>query len=182
MRIERVTGPARSRGTTPPRRAVTGPVPKVSRHDEPDPSGPSARRDSRPINPVVWLACSICASGVLFAFFLLGDKGLLQERRHIQRVADLQAEVSSLYQESERLEADVSSLKNDPAAAEKIAREELNLVRPGDVVLILPKGWQEQAERAARLGGDAPATPSPAPPAAAAAAQSPAPSPAPPTR
>ena len=118
------------------------------------------------MRPALWLLISVGASGALFAFFLLGGQGLLQERRHLQRVADLQAEVSSLYTESERLEAEVASLQKDPAAAEKIAREELNLVRPGDVVLILPKGWHERAIRSARPKGGAttpPAPPAPAP-------------------
>ncbi len=167
MRIEKVRGPARVRGASAPRRVVTGPVPEVTRRDEPGSSGPSARRDPTPMNPVFWLLVSVGASAALFAFFLLGGQGLLQERRNRQRVADLQAEVASLYAQSERLDAEVASLKNDPAAAERIAREELNLVRPGDVVLILPKGWQEKAARSSRPKGGEPAPPAPAVPAPA---------------
>ena len=43
-----------------------------------------------------------------------------------------------------------------PKAVEKTARETLNLVKPGEVVLILPEGWQ------ARVKAPEPPAPSPA--------------------
>lgn len=173
MRIEKVQGPVRKRAAGPARRPA--PVPEVTRRGEPGTQGSAAKRDAGPVRPGVALIFSLGASAALFAFFLLSDKGLLQERRHRQRVAELQTEVAALFQENEKLEGEVTSLRTDPAAAEKVAREELNLVRPGDVVLILPKGWQEQAAKSAQpaptakpasqapLGSSPAPSPSPAP-------------------
>lgn len=93
-----------------------------------------------------YAAVSLSLSVLLSGFFLLGDRGFLEVRRQKQRLAELQAEVSALAAENEQLEADVARLKVDPAAVEKIAREELNFVRPGEVVLILPPGWQERVK------------------------------------
>ena len=42
------------------------------------------------------------------------------------------------------LEKEVARLTKEPAAVEKIAREDLSLVAPGDVVLVLPPGFEEK--------------------------------------
>ena len=57
----------------------------------------------------------------------------------------------------------MARLRTDPAAAEKIAREELNFVRPGDVVLVLPKGWTDKAaaQQATRKAAEKGATAAP---------------------
>ncbi|MDL1952272.1 septum formation initiator family protein, partial [Acidobacteria bacterium ACD] len=84
----------------------------------------------------------------------------LEVRRQRQRLAELQSEISALAAENEQLEAEVSRLEKDPAAVEKIAREELNFVRPGDVVLVLPPGWEGRVKGPPPGGA---ATPAPAP-------------------
>lgn len=105
---------------------------------------PAARREPKPVSVWSFLAGSLVVSALLFAFFLLGDRGLWDLRRQKQRLSALQTEVSSLAAENTRLEEEVSRLRNDPNASEKIAREELNFVRPGDVVLVLPPGFEEK--------------------------------------
>ncbi len=146
MRFERIPGPGRP---APRRSAPRRPrPPEITRAAEGAPSsGPAARRDRAPVKLSSYAAVSITVSVLLFGFFLLGDRGFLEVRRQRQRLAALQAEVSSLAAEDEALEAEVSRLKADPAAAEKIAREELNFVRPGDVVLVLPDGWRDRVSR-----------------------------------
>ncbi len=72
----------------------------------------------------------------------------------------MQAEVAKLDADNRKLEAEVKALKTDPKAVEKTARETLNLVKPGEIVLILPEGWQARVK-----------PPEPAAPAAATAAQ-----------
>ena len=59
------------------------------------------------------------------------------------------------------LEEEVVALKTDPKAVEKIARETLNLVKPGEVVLLLPDGWQTRVKPPGPPA--APAAPAPAP-------------------
>lgn len=93
-----------------------------------------------------YAAVSLSLSVLLLGFFLLGDRGFLEVRRQRQRLAELQAEISALAAENEQLDSEVARLKDDPAAVEKIAREELNFVRPGDVVLVLPPGWEDRVK------------------------------------
>ena len=64
-------------------------------------------------------------------------------------------EVRTLEAENERLSRAISALQDDPAVIERIAREELGLVRPGERVLRFP--------RSARPGEPAPALPAPPP-------------------
>jgi cell division protein FtsB len=54
--------------------------------------------------------------------------------------------VAVLDAENRKLEAEVAALRNDPKAAEKVAREKLNLVRPGEVVIMLPEGWKTRVK------------------------------------
>ena len=158
MRFQRIGGPARQPAKkAPPRRPS---LPEITRAAEEPPRATAARRDRGPVKVSSYAAVSVTLSVLLFGFFLLGDRGVLEVRRQHARLAELQAEVSALAAENEQLEREVARLKSDPSAVEKIAREELNFVKPGDVVLVLPPGWRE------KVGVPAPtATPEPTAPA-----------------
>ena len=146
MRFERIQGPRRlgGRRSAAPR---PGPAPPeiTTPTDRRPVQKPAARREPKQVSVWSFLAASLVLSMLLFGFFLLGDRGLWDLRRQRERLANLLGEVSSLAAENARLEEEVARLRNDPVASEKIAREELNFVRPGDVVLVLPKGWTEKA-------------------------------------
>lgn len=86
---------------------------------------------------------SLLFSPLLFAYFLVGDRGFLEVRRQREKLKTLQAEVAALDAANRKLADDVEGLQKDPAAIEKVAREELGLVAPGDVVVVLPPGWKE---------------------------------------
>jgi cell division protein FtsB len=101
------------------------------------------------------IVVSALLSALVFGIFLVSDRGLLQVRKQRVQLARAQDEVAQLEAGNKRLEAEVAALKSDPNALEKVAREELNLVKPGDVVLILPDGWEKRVKPAA------PPTPSP---------------------
>ena len=124
-------------------RAITSPPPSA---------GPSARPDARRISPSSTFMVSFLFSALVFGFFLVSDRGFLQVRRQRIQLARMQAEVSALDADNRRLEASVAALNNDPRAVEKIAREKLNLVRPGEVVLILPEGWRARVRPAPARG------------------------------
>jgi cell division protein FtsB len=66
--------------------------------------------------------------------FLLGEQGLLKIYRLHKSYKALVTEVVSLQEENERLHYEIEQLKRAPFQTEKTAREELGLVRPGDVV------------------------------------------------
>lgn len=74
----------------------------------------------------------------------MSDNGFLAVRKKRSQLAELQAEVTGLASQNQKLEEEITALKSDPAAVERIARESLNLVAKGDVVLVLPAGWQDK--------------------------------------
>lgn len=85
----------------------------------------------------VWFVAGVLLVLVLVALF--GDKGVLQLWRLRGEVDTLHREVQVLEAENERLSRAVAELRDDPAVIERIAREELGLVRPGERVLRFPK-------------------------------------------
>jgi len=103
---------------------------------------PGARPDPRHVSPASYVMVSLLFSALVFGFFLVSEKGLLQVRRQRVELATAQAEVAKLYADNEKMDAEVQALRNDPKAVEKIARETLNLVKPGEIVLVLPEGWR----------------------------------------
>lgn len=87
---------------------------------------------------------------------VFGTHGLLAMRRAQKEAARVQLEINQINQENRRLQENVKALKTDPAAIERIAREEMGLARPGEYIFKIP----------AKPGG-APALVSPAPDSAA---------------
>lgn len=104
----------------------------------------AARPEGHHVQPASYVVLSILFSILLFAFFAVNDRGFLQMRRQRVQLVKAQANVSDLDKENRRLEEEIARLKSDPNAVEKIAREELNLVKPGEVVLVLPQGWERR--------------------------------------
>jgi cell division protein FtsB len=68
---------------------------------------------------------------------LFGDRGLLQLVSQRERRDALAREIEQLKTDNARLAADIRALRQDPAAIERIAREELGLARPGETVFII---------------------------------------------
>ena len=128
----------------PGRREDPRPLPEL-RPDTPSPAA-GARPDARHGRPASYVAISLLFSLIVFGYFLLSPSGLLKVRKQRIQLAAMQADVEKQYAENRRLEEEVVALKTDPKAVEKIARETLNLVKPGDVVLLLPEGWQARVK------------------------------------
>jgi cell division protein FtsL len=80
--------------------------------------------------------------GVLTVAMLLlaifNDKGALQVRSQSQKLSTLEAEIKKLENENKQLTDEIQALRSDPATIEKFAREELKLVKPGEIVLVAP--------------------------------------------
>ena len=68
---------------------------------------------------------------------LFGDRGILQLVDQKERAAKLAQELEDLRTENLRLAAQIQSLRTDPRAIERLAREELGLVRPGETVFLI---------------------------------------------
>jgi cell division protein FtsB len=73
-----------------------------------------------------------------------GPNGLFTYQKKRAEYRKLEKEVQQLQVENERLAKRIESLKSDPNAIEKEAREQLRYARPGEVVYTLPNQPQSQ--------------------------------------
>jgi cell division protein FtsB len=73
---------------------------------------------------------------VLVVDALIGEKGLLESMRARRHYREVTASLDTLRRANARLRDEVRRLKEDPATIESVAREELGLIRPGEVVFI----------------------------------------------
>jgi cell division protein FtsB len=69
---------------------------------------------------------------------VFGAHGFLAMWRTQQEMKRLEGEVARLDKENSALSSQVSSLKTDPKAIERIAREEMGLARPGEMIFKMP--------------------------------------------
>jgi cell division protein FtsB len=69
---------------------------------------------------------------------VFGTHGVLAMRRAENEAARVKREIEQIDTENRRLEDNVKSLKSDPEAIERIAREEMGLARPGEYIFKLP--------------------------------------------
>ena len=69
---------------------------------------------------------------------VVGGNGLLRAFTMKQEVEALEREIGALREEAQSLARKAEALRTDPAAVEKLAREELGYVRPGERVLKFP--------------------------------------------
>ena len=74
---------------------------------------------------------------VLVIDALIGEKGLVQSMRARRQYEEVAASLEALRRENASLRDQVRRLNEDPSTIEGLAREELGLIRPGEVVFIL---------------------------------------------
>jgi len=74
---------------------------------------------------------------VLVVDALVGNRGLLETMRARRQYAQLAADLARTRRENARLREDIRRLLEDPNAIESVAREQLGLIRDGEVVFIL---------------------------------------------
>jgi cell division protein FtsB len=65
---------------------------------------------------------------------VFGTHGVLAMRRSQKEAQEIRKDISRLDEENQRSQARVKELKSDPAAIEKIVREEMKRARPGEVI------------------------------------------------
>jgi cell division protein FtsB len=76
----------------------------------------------------------LCFLGLLLLVSLLGDRGLLQLYDMGRVKAHLEQEIEALTHENAVLRQEVEAMRHHPSHAEEIARRDLGLVRPGEIV------------------------------------------------
>lgn len=92
--------------------------------------------------PPVWRTRALNAvlgfvTFVLVVDALFGNRGLLETMRARRQFAELAADLARKREENERLRSDIRRYREDPSAIESLAREELGLMRDGEVVFIV---------------------------------------------
>jgi len=65
---------------------------------------------------------------------IFGTHGVLAMRRTQQQADQIRREINQLDEENRKLQDRVKALKSDPATIERIARQEMHLSRPGELV------------------------------------------------
>jgi cell division protein FtsB len=101
------------------------------------------RRDRQSISQK---SLMIRAGTVVFGLLTLGmmvltlvsDRGLLEVRRKAERLAGLESQIAQLEIENAALIEEIQTLRTDPGEIERRAREDLQMVRPGEVILVVP--------------------------------------------
>ena len=82
----------------------------------------------------LWLPATLVLYGLLALSTLVGQRGLLHLWELRQEQCALEADVIALLRENEDLRDRITRLQTDDEFLEKVAREELNFVRKGELV------------------------------------------------
>ncbi len=90
--------------------------------------------------PMTAFLVSLAVSSVLMGVLLLSDRRVLELRRARMEVQTLDRQIAEKRAENEQIRAAIESASRHEFPAEKVAREELHLVQPDDVVLFYPPG------------------------------------------
>ncbi len=85
--------------------------------------------------PIAILALAVVGVPTL----VLQPEGLPRMRGLEKELAGVSAENEALRREVGKLRADVKELRDDPAAVERIARDQLGLVRKSEIVVQFPR-------------------------------------------
>lgn len=90
--------------------------------------------------PMTAFLVSLAISSVLMGVLLLSDRRVLELRRARTEVQTLDRQIADRRKENEALKVAIDAANKHELPAERIAREELHLVAPDEVVLLYPPG------------------------------------------
>jgi cell division protein FtsB len=110
----------------------------------PESPEPLRRRSRTPVaaSPSPWRSRALqyglaLVAVILVVDALVGEKGFLDALRARRQYREVAAALAVRRQENARLREEIRRLRDDPARIEAIAREELGLMRPGEVLFIV---------------------------------------------
>lgn len=90
-----------------------------------------------------WLKFFVVVVGLgllaLVVHTVFGPGGYLDLQKQQAEADQLNEKVERLENENRRLTEEIKDLKTDPDAIERVAREQLKMVRPGETVITLPE-------------------------------------------
>jgi cell division protein FtsB len=99
----------------------------------------SSRESSAPPGPRPFRAflISLALSALVLSVALVSDRRVLELKRAGADVVALDQQIDALTRQNAELERKLEETRTSSLPAEHVAREELNLVKPDDVVLML---------------------------------------------
>ena len=115
---------------------TSGPTPQTARaplrrsREQPAQPAPPGRRKTLHV-------LLVFVTLVLVIDALVGEKGFLETTRARRRYHELTASIERVKSENARLREEARRLREDPATIESLAREELGLIRPGEMLFIV---------------------------------------------
>lgn len=115
----------------------------------------TVRNPGKPVReprPLRTFFLSLAVSALLLGALLSTDRRVLELRKAKVEVKELDRKIRDERNEKARLTSAIDAANREEFPAEKVAREELNLVHPEDLVLLYPAG---------SLSGERKATPTP---------------------
>jgi cell division protein FtsL len=77
---------------------------------------------------------------VMIVHDVFGTHGFLVMRRTQNEIRKVKADLEALSKENAALAQEVKDLNTDPRLIEKIARDDLGLARPGEIIIRIPQG------------------------------------------
>jgi cell division protein FtsB len=80
----------------------------------------------------------------LLLLAIFNDHGMLAIHQNNLKLEQIKAENDALIKENEQIRKDIRDLRYNPAAIEKKAREELKLVKPGEIIIVTPSAPAKQ--------------------------------------
>jgi cell division protein FtsB len=98
------------------------------------PSPPASPR------PLAAFFVSLGASTLVLGLLLISDGRVLELKKVREEARQLDAQIDALRKENEKLRVSVDAANRRGFPIEKVAREELHLVHPDDIVLLYPEG------------------------------------------
>jgi cell division protein FtsB len=100
-------------------------------------SRPRAAHETRARRRQLLTYALCCGAFVLLVNALVGDNGYLATWRARREYASILESLERMRHENSRLEEQIKRINDDPAALEEAARRELNLIRPGETLVII---------------------------------------------
>jgi cell division protein FtsL len=80
----------------------------------------------------------VLALFALLVHDIFGTHGFIAMRRTQMEIEQIREQIGKVNEENKSLAEQVNSLKTDPKSIERIAREEMGLARPGEMIFKLP--------------------------------------------
>lgn len=85
---------------------------------------------------------------VLAVHEIFGENGYLALRQQRRQLETLQEQIQELKKQNTELTRQIKALKSDPQAIERVAREQMRMAKPGEIIYTLPDKKTQKSQAA----------------------------------